>query len=333
MRTWTIRLAAIVALAVVGLAMAQQPAKPDPKPAPASAKPDPNSLEAMLATALKTNPDIQVAEAKLREAEAGLNKARVQVLQQLVTAKNAVDSQKTAVVVAESTLKRTAELHRTGIVAGSGDLLKGEALLAQAKADLVKAEADLGILLGKIPGQSTGWKVDLVEWTHVGDVKNLAFTPDGHQLWALDTSGAVRLWDAKTGRLLGEPVKPAVGSMDARIREALTKPVKIENWKEPLPVGDVIEYLKKKAGADVPFRLLAENPQTQRIPRTVDLMAGELPLSAWLAVIEDSVDGLVFVVREYGILITTRDRMPSDGVRVREFLRHTEPKKDEAKKP
>src|SRR5437879_2727945 len=137
MRTWTIRLAALVALGGVGLAMAQQPAKPDPKPA--AAKPDPNSLEAMLATALKSNPDIQVAEAKLREAEAGLNKARVQVLQQLVAAKNAVDSQKSAVAAAEAVVKRHQELYRSGVVPGGGsDVQRSEALLAQAKAELAK---------------------------------------------------------------------------------------------------------------------------------------------------------------------------------------------------
>src|SRR5260370_41214741 len=43
--------------------------------------PDPNSLEALMAAALKSNPDIQVSEAKVREAEAGLNKARITVMQ------------------------------------------------------------------------------------------------------------------------------------------------------------------------------------------------------------------------------------------------------------
>src|SRR5437870_8600406 len=114
MRTWTTKLAAFVALAGVGLAVAQPPAKPDPKPAPA--KPDPNSLEAMLSVALKSNPDIQVAEAKLREAEAGLNKARVQVLQQLVTAKNAVDSQRAAVAAAEAAMKRVQEMRNSGAI-------------------------------------------------------------------------------------------------------------------------------------------------------------------------------------------------------------------------
>jgi hypothetical protein len=322
-------LAALIAVAGVGLAMAQQPAKPVP------AKPDPNSLEAMLSVALKSNPDIQVAEAKLREAEAGLNKARVQVLQQLVTAKNAVDSQKAAVAAAEATLRRYQELRNTGAI-DMASVQKNEALLAQAKADLVKAEADLGILLGKIPGQRDAqatWLNTLDRGSRL-DIASLAFSPDGRHLWTAGADGAIRVWDPKTGQALSTPVtSPAAGSLDARIRDALTKPVKIENWKEALPVADVIEYLKKKAAVDVPFRLLAENPQTQRAPRTVELMTGELPLSAWLAVIEDSVDGLVFVVREYGILVTTKDRMPSDGLRVRDFLRRTEPKKEQVDKP
>src|SRR5262249_13508951 len=128
MRMWTIKLAALIAVAGVGLAMAQPPAKTDSKPAPAPAKPDPNSLEAMLATALKSNPDIQVAEAKLREAEAGLNKARVQVLQQLVAAKNTVDFQKAAVATAEISLKHMQQARNAG-AADMASLQKSEALL------------------------------------------------------------------------------------------------------------------------------------------------------------------------------------------------------------
>src|SRR5262245_65133837 len=127
MRTWTNRLAAIVALTAISLAAAQPPAgKQDPKPAPA--KPDPNSLEAMLSQALQSNPDIQVAEAKLREAEAGLNKARVQVLQQLVAAKNAVDSQRAALAAAEASLRRMQELLRGGTI-DPATVQKNEALL------------------------------------------------------------------------------------------------------------------------------------------------------------------------------------------------------------
>src|SRR5260370_760137 len=155
MRNGMNSLAALIALIAVGLAAAQ-PAGGGSGSAPnviplAAAKPDPNSLEAMLAEALKHNPDIQVAEAKLHEAEAGLNKARVQVLQQLVTYKNAVDAQKLAVISAETSLKRQLELIRTGVTS-TADAQKAEALLGQAKADLTKAEADLGMLMGKIPG-------------------------------------------------------------------------------------------------------------------------------------------------------------------------------------
>src|SRR5207237_8373668 len=96
------------------------------------------------------------------------------------------------------------------------------------------------------------------------------------------------------------------------------KPVKIKEWKQPLPVDDVIEYLKKKAGVDFPIRGLRMYKLSP-----VDLMAGELPLSAWLLAVEDAVPELRFVVREYGLLVTTKDRMPEDAVRLREFLRST----------
>ena len=330
MRTWTIKLAALVALVGVGLAVAQPPAKPVPMRVPAPAKPDPNSLEAMLSVALKTNPDIQVAEAKLREAEAGLNKARVQVLQQLVTAKNAVDSQKAAVAAAEAAMKRVQEMRNSGAI-DLATVQKTEALLSQAKADLVKADADLGILLGRIPGHSDVRGIWLDAHTATGRdiVAPLAFSPDGKHLWTAGADGAIRAWDARTGRALGEPVTPAAGSMDARIREALTRTIKLDKPDAKKSCADAINDLKQRAAADVPIRVVIE-PAIRET--NVEMMAGELPLSSWLAVLEDSIPGLVFVVREYGILVTSKDRMPTDGLRVGEFLRRTEPKKDEAKR-
>src|SRR5205823_10488997 len=53
-----------------------QPAKPAQASEP--------TLEEMLTNALKDNPDIRVAEAKVREAEAELNRTRLQVTQKVL---------------------------------------------------------------------------------------------------------------------------------------------------------------------------------------------------------------------------------------------------------
>src|SRR5882724_5992700 len=112
MRMWTTKLVALVALTCVGLAVAQPPAKPDPKPAPA--KPDPNSLEATVATALKNNPDIRHAETKVNEASAGLNKARLQVMQAVVTAHGALEMARQTVRLTQMNFENTRELSQKG---------------------------------------------------------------------------------------------------------------------------------------------------------------------------------------------------------------------------
>src|SRR6266849_6689180 len=96
MRTQTSRTAVIccgilTALLLAGPAPAQQqpggesakplpPAKDD-KSAPKDHEP---TLEDVLAQALKDNPDIRVAQAKAQEADAELNRAKLQVMQKVV---------------------------------------------------------------------------------------------------------------------------------------------------------------------------------------------------------------------------------------------------------
>jgi hypothetical protein len=68
-----------VLLIIVGLAFGQQPAKKSPA-TKAPPKPEPGSLEDTLEKALRNSADIKASEAKVREAEAELNKVRHQVL-------------------------------------------------------------------------------------------------------------------------------------------------------------------------------------------------------------------------------------------------------------
>src|SRR5438552_171969 len=104
MRTWTNSVAVLIALMAVGWVEAQPPAGGNVvpvKPAPPPAKPDPNSLEAMIAAALKLNPDITHAEAKVTEANAALNKARLQVMQSVATAHGSLASAKATLKIVE----------------------------------------------------------------------------------------------------------------------------------------------------------------------------------------------------------------------------------------
>src|SRR5438552_2083694 len=74
-------------------------------------------LEEMLEQALKSNPDLRVAEAKLREAEAELTRTRLAVTHKVATLYAALDVAKKAVEGAEADYNRVNEAYKRGAVA------------------------------------------------------------------------------------------------------------------------------------------------------------------------------------------------------------------------
>jgi hypothetical protein len=289
-------------------------------------------------------------------------------MQQVVSLKNAVDAQKKAVEMAELSHKRITELKKSNIVP-EAEVQQSEALLAKAKADLAKLEADLAIPLGRLPGKyetvdlgasstSQGWEtfqglatgrvewqngLPQFQWNYPGQwtpqaqwQRNLNTSPTfapyvtGGQTWNSANGWSGVILSPSDASMLAGASKNAPGSMADKIRLALDKPIKIASWKGPMPLEDVIEFLRKKAETDVPFRLLMGDHVTERI----DLMDGELPLGAWLQAVEDSIPHLVIVMRDYGILITTRERAPENVEPIRNFwhrARATEKAKDPEK--
>src|SRR5437879_1415136 len=67
-------------------------------------------LDELLAQALKNNPDIRVAESKVREAEAELYRARVNTLNRVVMLRNEVQSAKAAAQEATARYERELQL-------------------------------------------------------------------------------------------------------------------------------------------------------------------------------------------------------------------------------
>ena len=109
MRETVVRLApaVIAVVACGGLTFGQADSK-TARPASAGAdKPKqekPATLDEMLAKALKDNPDIRVAESKVREAEAELNRVKLQVMQKVVALRHSLESQKATVQEAANDL-------------------------------------------------------------------------------------------------------------------------------------------------------------------------------------------------------------------------------------
>src|SRR5262245_8409707 len=169
-----------IALAAVGALWGQQPASPKPaaggddKGAPAK-----DSVEQLLVEALKNSPEIQLAEAKLREAEAALRQTRLSIMQKVIEQQSAVETQKSKATVAEANLQRLSKLFEKGM-GSSEELAKVKADVEAVKAAMKQAELTLNGLTGKLT--FTGAVGPTGTITMTGPVTGVTGMPGGQQL-------------------------------------------------------------------------------------------------------------------------------------------------------
>ena len=145
--------AAATAALIIGATLAWQqpslsPPKTDVKPPELKPEPAKSKLEEMIEKALHDNPDLRLAEAKLAEAEAELNKARLLVVQKVAAQYQAVEAQKAAVDGAAAELEETKTAYKAASVSQSM-VRTAEQKLIDAKAKLASLEAELPYLLGQ----------------------------------------------------------------------------------------------------------------------------------------------------------------------------------------
>jgi Outer membrane efflux protein len=294
------------------------PTKPDN---PAKDK-KPSQLEELLGEALRGNPDVRVAEARFREAEAELNRARMLALQKVVAAQHNVDAANNAVKTAEAGIRlseaklqeakvrldRTTALQRMGTTSleevdqakatalqAQADLEIAKAALQAAKADVARAQAQMPYLLGKAPGNA-----ESLEAARQRDLERL--------LYAKQITAAQ---EALAGSLLKPEgqVAPPAGATADKLRKALDKPVNLRFDEAPL--ADVFTYLTEVSGVS-----LVNNTTSMENAKIRLTLAGPVPLGAAFQALEDTA-GVQFAVRDYGILVV--NKLPPSMMSVRTF--------------
>jgi hypothetical protein len=293
-----------------GMGMMGQPAKPGQSTEP--------TLEEMLAKALKDNPDIRVAEAKVREADAELNRTRLQVTQKVLAFHYSRESQKAVIKFAEENMTRIRKLNSTAAISQE-DVKVAEQQLTAAKAKLAEIEAEMPYLLGQ---------------QHRMVVSSVAFSPDGQILATTGADGTTKVWDAATGQeILGQsfaayfgPVGTKIGappeakSIADKVRKALETPVTVD-YRDKL-ASEILADLKKKAPG------LSIHDLSGISNHVINLqIEGKVPLRTALELLEDTCSVLYaeggvargrlsFVLRDYGLLFAPNDSLPPAAVHI-----------------
>jgi hypothetical protein len=278
MRTRVLELTALALLVpAVGLARGQTSAGPkEGKPAPAK-----SGLEEALAEALKNNPDLRAAAAKVALAEAELHRLRLQVVQKVVNAHRAVEVAKSAVKSAQADYDRARTLQGRGAISRE-EFGSAEQAMLKAKANLAAAESELAYLLGKPAGGGAG-------------EKRAAGLSERRQelIRHLD-----RLIEARSVK----------GPVADKLRKALDKPVSVKFSETS--VADALKELGKGiAGVHVQMTVYPANKVTANFT--------DVPLGAVLQFLEDAAPDMRIAVRAYGLLVARE--VPTGAVPLDDF--------------
>jgi hypothetical protein len=311
MRTKAVELTVLaLLLAGAGLGHGQSGAGGSGGGPPAKKAPAKSKLEELLAQALKDNPDIRVAAAKAAEADAELHRTRLQVVQKVVAAYRAVELAGALEAAAKTDVAR---MGRLGAAVARQDLDQARTALLRAKTRLAAAEADLDYLLGKAAGSAA--KDEAVRKAAAAALSGLGplgYYPPASALLSRRAEQRGRYELALRGYYSAlSGAKDLKGPMVDKIRKALDRRVTLKFTDTPI-LG-ALEYLQKQAGIHI---------QVDRDPRfggkvTADLT--DLPLGAALQLIEDTLPGFRFAVREYGLFFASAERLPPGALLLGEF--------------
>ena len=291
------------------------PAKKEP------AKPAPGSLEDTLEKSLRNSADIKAAEAKVRDAEAELNRVRHQVLAKATALHNDLNQAKRMLRLTEDIVARLAEGVKRGTTTHEA-LLTAQTGVEKHRGEVEKLESDLKSLRGEFAIKNA-------------TVGSFAFTPDGTILYGATRTETARIIDSMTGEMrdysswvTGITAKaPAVQApMMDRIKKLLEQEVELEIGGETM--HKTMQFLLQAAKSDIPLRYLPPDQDIHIHP-----LKGKLSVGAWMQAIEDSNPSVCIVIRDYGLLLTTSDRVPDGALRVQDLWKgnYAELKKPEAK--
>ena len=265
-----------------------------------------------LAVALADHPDVQIAEAKLKIAQAELTKVKQAVALRVAAARTYVEEVKARLDEAQAKLKAARErpIDKPDRQTENVALLTG--MVESAKRSLAAAEAELQSASGRVMRSTraaAGAQIPL----------------DERYIMIADQTG--------------QP-KAALYPVADKLRELLDKPVKVGGLSK-VSLQQALDALQTATGTDLMFRSALPNfdpavppPQNSIV---LSVPAGERPLRAWLDLIGDEYRGRAtgvaafdVYVREYGLVWQLTSAAPPGAGKLSAVVRQpkVEPPKD-----
>jgi hypothetical protein len=309
-----------------GTPMVGGPKQPKADEAPAKSK-----LEQMLELALLNNPDLRVADAKARAADAELQRMRLTVSQKVVLLYNNLEGTRATVQLQEKQLARLRQLQQGGAVPES-EVTEIEAKLILAKTDLAKLESELQYLLGQ-PNLKGRADVEKLWQEHFG-VKT-AEQKDVYAKWLKSleqhekddaakatTRAAIAFLAQQQGLNSAATVNH---SMTEKLRAALEKTIEFK--QENLSVRDLFSNLQDSGQFEIP--LIFKDQSGDVTPASISFKS--VSLGALLQWVEDEVPEHRFVVRDYGLVLMKRDSVPPGALLLDDFRKEMTKAKEEKK--
>jgi hypothetical protein len=303
------------------------PAKPA-APSPAPAKPARSGLEKALEEALTNNPDLRVAAARAGEAEAVLARARLQVTQKVVTAYQTVELNKATSDVAQAQLGRLQALKaRVKNAVSEEDLTRAETEVTAARARLATAEADLDYLLGKSAARATGLNLNYSNGNSVAG----GFSAPFYNTYGLDgrafgsfflgmpTGTTYNYFGTRLSGLSTTRSEPELAT--DKLRTVLDRRISVKF--NDTPASEALKTLAREAQGVHIQASLKDDAWKEKVTATLT----DVPFSAALQLLEDTLTDHRVVVRGYGLLIARKEHVPAGGVLL-DDLRHAGPLSD-----
>lgn len=298
----------------------------DPAKPPEPKKPGTGSLDESLDVALRHNADLQAADAKVKLAAAELNRVRHGVMSKLTAAHADLKTAKALVEAAELGLAEAEKVYKIGTV-GATEVTAARTARVKAQAEVTRLENEIKSLRGDSPAvELRPYSVELhayrpkdspaalsaaAEWMRRAQIDLVGVAPPAAPVCpGIPTA-------INCAACHGVPGSAVKTSMADRIRKFLDAEVKVEGAAavEGYDLFGAVGFVEKSAKSDVPLHFLIKKQPADKI----SLPPGKIPVGACLQAIEDALPDVRFVVREYGILVTSKDRVPDGAMRAVEF--------------